>query len=465
MLDIDRLKNFFKNKKLDDAGTEALPQSEPRPLDAVRSGIYFLVIAFGGFLLWASFAPLDEGVPSEGIVSIETKRKAVQHISGGVVEKVFVKEGQQVKEGDLLIKLFSQKALAGYEEAHQHYLALRATEGRLNAELAGSSKITFHPDFIHDSNQDLVKQHIQNQTQLLNAKLSGLAADLSGIEESIKGQEAQIHGFKSVLESRRTQLNVLNEQLTGIKELVKEGYAPRSQQSDLEFKVAQSLGDIGDAQFNIVRCERAIGELKQKYSSRKEQERKDIDTQMADVRSQVDAYAEKSKALKNELIETEIKSPATGQVVGLQMQTVGGVIGPGQKVMDIVPFGEPLLIEVKISPSVIDKVRTGMPVDIRFTNFANSPQLLVEGNLETISHDLLTDPQSAAAQGGGGGQAPPSYYLARVSVKPSGMKILGQRQLQPGMPVSVVIKTGQRSLMKYIMHPLVKRLASSMKEE
>ena len=89
MLDIDRLKNFFKNKKLDDAGTEALPQSEPRPLDAVRSGIYFLVIAFGGFLLWASFAPLDEGVPSEGIVSIETKRKAVQHISGGVVEKVF----------------------------------------------------------------------------------------------------------------------------------------------------------------------------------------------------------------------------------------------------------------------------------------------------------------------------------------------------------------------------------------
>ena len=453
----NKIKQFFQQNLNQNEDQEA--SEERQPLDAVRAGIYFLLIGFGGFLVWATFAPLDEGVPSEGTVSIETKRKPVQHLSGGVVEKVYVKEGQLVQENQLLMTLTSQRARAAYEEAHQHYLGLRAAEGRLNAESAGSDHIIFHPDLLTDSNKMLVQQHIQNQTQLLNAKLTGLKADLSGIEESIKGQEAQIQGYKYVLESRRAQLALLNDQLVGLRALVKEGYAPKNQQSDLELKVAQTTGDIGDAASNILRSERAIGELKQKYNARKEQERKESDTQMADVRSQVDAYAEKSKALKNELIETEIRSPATGQVVGLQMQTVGGVIQAGQKIMDIVPQDEPLLIEVKVAPNLIDKLRKGMEADIRFANFANSPQLMVEGNVETISHDLLTDPQNSA------GQPPSSYYLARISVKPSGMKVLGDRQLQPGMPVQVVIKTGQRSLMKYIMHPLVKRIAASMKEE
>ena len=429
------------------------------PIDAVKAGIYFIIFGLGGFLLWATFAPLDEGVPSEGTVSIETKRKSVQHLTGGVIETVNVKEGQLVKKDQLLISLTSQKAKAAYEEVNQHYLGLRATEGRLNAERAGEYNIKFHPDLIKNPNKVLVKQYIENQKQLLNSRLSGLKADLSGMEESIKGLQAQIQGYKGILESKQLQLNLINEQLLGVRELVKDGYLPRSQQSDMDIKAAQLNGEINDTKASMIRTERAIAETKQKINSRIEQQRKEIDSIMAEVRAQVDADSEKSKALRVELANTQIRSPSEGQVVGLQMQTIGGVISPGQKIMDIVPIDEALLIDVKVPPMLIDRIRTGMEADIRFTNFANSPQLLVEGNVDSISHDLLSDPQTNS------GQPPASYYLARVSVKSSGIKKLGSRQLQPGMPVQVVIKTGERSLMNYILHPLMKRIAASMKEE
>jgi protease secretion system membrane fusion protein len=412
-------------------------------------------MGLGVFLLWAFFAPLDEGVPSEGTVSIDTKRKSVQNMQGGKIEKMYVKEGQLVKEGDLLLTLKSQHARAAYEESHQYYLGLRAAEVRLNAELKGSSKMNYHPDLINDSNHELVEQHIKNQNQLLNARLNSLKADLAAINESIKGQEAQIKGYQTVLDSRNYQVGLLKTQLVGVSALVTEGYAPRNQQSDLELRAAQTTGEIGDALSKIESGRLGIAELKQKYNARTEQEKKDINTQMADIRLRVDAYAEKSKSLIEELKETEVRSPATGQVLGLQIQTIGGVIQPGQKIMDIVPQDEPLLIEVKIAPYLIDKIRPGMDADIRFSNFSNSPQLMVDGVVDTISQDLLTDPQANT----------PPYYLARVSVKESGLKVLGSHQLQPGMPVQVVIKTGERSLMKYIMHPFVKRLAASMKEE
>ena len=150
----------------------------------------------------------------------------------------------------------------------------------------------------------------------------------------------------------------------------------------------------------------------------------------------------------------EIKSPASGQVVGLAVQTVGAVVSPGQKLMDIVPEGELLLLESKVPPHLIDRVHAGLPVDVRFAAFAHSPQLVVDGQLVSVSGDLLTEPQTNV-----------TYYLARVELTPEGLRKLGTRSLQPGMPVEVVLHTGERSLLTYLLHPLTKRLAASMKEE
>jgi membrane fusion protein, protease secretion system len=423
-----------------------------------RKGAAIVLVGLLGFVLWAVFAPLDEGVPTEGVVSVETNHKVVQHLTGGMVSALQVHEGQEVQTGDVLFKLDAQASKARYEEVWQRYAGLRAQEDRLRAEQSHRAVIDFHPDLTSQQQDPLIQQQMRNQSQLLAARTAALAADIAAKRESIAGYQALIEGYRGVLSSHESQLALLEEQLKGVRALAAEGYAPRNQQNDLEQRVAALYGERANTQANMTRAQRAILELQQQINQRNQTEQKEIDADMAQVKLQVEADAQKVLALRQELGRTEIRAPAAGQVVGLQVHTVGAVIQPGQKLMDIVPSGEALIIDAQIPPHLIDKIQVGQAADIRFSTFANSPQLLAEGQLKSLSKDLLSKP-AATAEGS------QSYYLARVMLTDKGMHALQGRQLQPGMPVQVVIKTGERTLWNYLMHPLSKRLAASMKEE
>jgi membrane fusion protein, protease secretion system len=423
-----------------------------------RKGALILLAGVIGFVVWAAYAPLDEGVPTEGQVSVESNHRVVQHFSGGIVSSLLVHEGQQVKAGDLLFKLDEQASKARYEEVRQRYAGLRAQEDRLRAEQLNRAVIEFHPDLLKLQDDPLIQQQMRNQSQLLAARTSALAADIAGKRESIAGYQAMIQGYQGMLASHESQLVLLEEQLQGLRALTAEGYAPRNQQNDLEQRVAALHGERANTQANIIRTQRAILELQQQINQRNQLEHKEMDAEMAQVKLQVEADAQKLVALRDELGRTEIRSPASGQVVGLQVHTLGAVIQPGQKLMDIVPSGESLIIDAQIPPHLIDKIHAGQAADVRFSTFSNSPQLLAEGRLKSVSSDLLTKP-AATLEGS------QSYYLARIVLTEKGMQALQGRQLQPGMPVQVVIKTGERTLWDYWMHPLSKRLAASMKEE
>jgi protease secretion system membrane fusion protein len=436
------------------AASDAATDGAGDGMRAGRIGLWVLLIGFGGFLLWASLAPLDEGVPAAGMVAIDTKRKAVQHLSGGIVEQVLVREGEEVKEGQTLLLLDSAVARANFESVRQRYLGLRAMQGRLLAEQAGQAVITFHPDLVAVKSDPLIRQQMQTQEQLLTTRQSLLRSDLQSIEESIAGQQGLLVSYKEVLENRKKQQSLINEELGQLRGLVADGYAPRNRQREMERMAAESSSSIADLQGNTVRALRAVGELRQRSLSRQQEYRKEIESQLAEVSRDVLSEQEKLLAVTNDLARTEIRSPASGQVVGLAVQTVGGVVQAGQKLMDIVPKGVPLLLEAHVAPHLIDRVHTEMPVDVRFSSFANSPQLVVAGQVVSVSRDLLTEPQTNM-----------SYYLARVAVTPEGLKHLGNRQMQPGMPVEVIFKTGERSMLTYLMHPLTKRLAASMTEE
>ena len=421
---------------------------------AGRIGLWALGIGFGGFLLWAALAPLDEGVPSQGHVAIDTKRKSVQHLSGGIIKDVLVGEGDQVKEGQLLIKLDDAAAKANFEAIRQRYLGLRAMQGRLLAEQAGQTAITFHPDLVAAASDPLIKQQMMNQEQLLRSRKAALQADLQSIQESIQGQQGLSAAYDGMMSSRRNQFSLLNEELTNTRSLVKEGYVPRNRQLELERQVSESKTSMAELQGNTIRSRSSVAELRQRAIVRQQEYRKEVETQLADVTREVLSDAGKFIALQDDLTRTEIRSPAAGQVVAMAVQSVGSVIGPGQKVLDVVPANESLLLETRVQPHLIDRVHAGMLVDVRFSSFARSPQLVVQGKLVSVSGDLLTDPQSGAG-----------YYLARVTVTPEGLKKLGKRQMQPGMPVEVVFRTGERSLLTYLLHPLTKRIAASMNEE
>lgn len=421
---------------------------------AARLGLWALGLGFGGFLLWAALAPLDEGVPSQGTVAIDTKRKTVQHLSGGLIREVLVREGDTVQQGQLLMRLDAAAAQAGYESVRQRYLGLRAMQGRLMAEQSGATRMVMHSDLQEAASDHLIQQQIQTQEQLLLTRLHLLRSDLQSIEESIQGQQGMLQAYGGMLQSRQGQRASLNEELQLLRGLVSEGYAPRNRQHELERMVADQATAIADLQGQTIRAHRSITELRQRALSRQQQQRQEVQTQLAEVDRDVLVEQERFKAMTDELARTEIRAPAAGQVVGLLAQTVGGVVQAGQKLMDIVPGNAPLLLEAQVAPHLIDRVQAGLPVDVRFSSFAHSPQLVVQGRLQSISGDLLTDPLTQAG-----------YYLARVEVTPEGLLRLGKRQLQPGMPVEVVFKTGERSLLTYLLHPLTKRLAASMTEE
>jgi len=420
-----------------------------------RTGLWVLGLGLGGFLLWAGLAPLDEGVPTQGVVTLDTKRKTVQHLSGGIVKEVLVHEGQQVKEGDPLLRLDGAVAKANYEAVRQRYLGYRAMQSRLFAEQAGQNAIDFHPDVKAAMNDPLIKQQVLTQQQLIQARRAALAADLQGIEESVQGLKEQLGSYQNILVQRRSQLSLLTEELNNTRGMVKEGYAPRNRQLELERMVADSNAAIADLNGNSLRVQRQVAELTQRSMARKQEYRKEVETQLADVTREVQSDAEKFVAVSADLDRMEIKAPASGQVVGLTVQTVGAVLQPGQKLLDVVPDSQTLLLEAHIPPHLIDKVQAGLSTDVRFNAFAHSPQLVVEGKVLSVSGDLLSDPA----------QPQFSYFLARVQVTPEGMKTLGKRQMQPGMPAEIVIKTGERSMLTYLLHPLLKRMASSMKEE
>jgi protease secretion system membrane fusion protein len=421
---------------------------------ASRVGLWALGLGLGVFLLWAAFAPLDEGVPSQGHVAIDTKRKPVQHLTGGLIKEVLVGEGDQVKEGQLLVRLDDAAAKANFEAVRQRYLGMRAMQGRLTAEQAGQRSIKFHADLQAAAQDPLIRQQMVNQEQLMQSRQSALHADLQSIEENLQGQQSLISSYESMLGNRRNQLSLLNEELTNTRGLVKDGYAPRNRQLELERMVSESSTSIADLQGNTARTKRVVAELRQRAVLRQQEYRKEIESQIADVTREVQSDYEKFHALQDDLNRTEIRSPAAGQVVSLAMQAPGGVVGPGQKLMDIVPANEVLILETRVPPQLIDRVHAEIPVDVRFSAFAHSPQLVVEGKVVSVSADLLTDPQNGSG-----------YFLARVLVTADGMKKLGKRQMKPGMPVDVVFKTGERSLLTYLLHPLTKRIAASMTEE
>jgi len=428
-------------------------KTDTRP--AIRLGFWILVVGFGLFLAWAAWAPLDEGVAAQATVSVETRRKIIQHMQGGVIREVAVKEGAEVKQGDLLVSLDDAATRATYESIRQNYLAQRAQESRLLAEISGTPSITFHPDLLV-KNDAVAAQHITVQQQLFASRRAAQAAELAAAKQSVAGLEGSIVGLKQMLEGRKSQQALLAKQVVDVKALADDGFAPRNHALQLEQSQAELRTTLSDLETNVMRTQSAIAESNLKIAQRRQEYLKEVSAQLADVRREVQGNQERLLAIKAELDRTQIKAPVDGQVLALAVTGAGGVVSPGQRLMEILPRGETLLLDAKVPPNVIDRVKVGEAVEVRFQAFANSPQLVVHAKLVSLSGDAVTENVGAMVH---------TYYLARVELTPEGVKALGPRVMQPGMMADVLIKTGERSFLAYLMHPLIKRVAASMTEE
>ena len=253
-----------------------------------RIGLWVLGIGFGGFLVWAAVAPLDEGVPTMGTVTIDTKRKPVQHLAGGTVKEVLVREGQAVEEGQPLVRLSDATIRAEWESVRQQYFGLRAMEGRLMAEQLGSTQISFSQDLLAAAEEDPeIARHVSVQKQLALSRRSSIDATLASIRESVRGLEAQIESYERMMAEREQQRALMRQQLAGIRDLVAEGYAPRNQQLELERSLAEIAANVSDLQGRQMSARQSILELKQRSITQMSEFQKTTDTELAGVRREV----------------------------------------------------------------------------------------------------------------------------------------------------------------------------------
>ncbi len=463
---IKKIKRFFGKDADESVSGELIPadaplsapaqvQTDERPI--VRFGMLTLSIGFGGFLLWAALAPLDEGVPGTGIVSVDTKRKTIQHLRGGIVESLEVREGDRVKSGDVLLRLNDTEVKAQLDIAQGQYWTVKAVESRLLAERDGRSQVTFPADMIEAAKSDpRAVEAMRVQGQLFAARRAALTSELGTMDENIIGLNEQIRGLQSVEAGKKTQIALLEKEATSLRGLVEEGFVPRNKLYELERTLADISGTRGSDLASIARAQAAINEMKLRKLQRQQDFRKEVETQMTDTQREVGTQSDRLLALKEEFDRTVIKAPTDGYVVGLEAHTVGGVIRPGDRIMDIVPEGDVLVVEAQLPVNLIDKVHVGQLANMHLQIvLGGGVQPSIQGKVVKVSADRLTDQRTGAP-----------YYLARIQITEQGEAELRKYKITPqaGMQTDVVIITGERTVLQYLLRPLFSRLSSGMKE-
>lgn len=421
-----------------------------------RLGWIIVLLGVGGFLLWALLAPLDKGVPLAGTVAKESNRKAVQHLTGGTVQQVLVKDGDTVKAGQVLVRMNAVNARSAYDITEAQYLTARATEARLEAERDGRTKITFPDELLKRRSEPRVAELMALQEQLLATRQASLRSELGSVDESIAGLKMQIQGLQESRDSKKEQVAILKEQLAGMRDLAKEGYVARNRLLDLERTYAQLGGAISEDIGNIGRAQRQVLELSMRKAQRMQDYQKEVRSTLSDVQREAEAMGAKRQAQSFELSNVEVKAPVDGTVVNLTVFTQGGVVGPGAKMMEIVPSDDPLIVEGALPVNLVDKVHPGLKTELMFSAFNTNRTPHIEGEVEQVAADRSVDEKSGAP-----------FYKVRVRVTPAGAKQIASHKLNivPGMPVELFVKTGERTMMNYLLKPVFDRAKSSMSED
>jgi protease secretion system membrane fusion protein len=421
-----------------------------------RLGWMIVLLGVGGFLLWALFAPLDKGVPLSGTVTKESNRKSVQHQTGGTVQQILVKEGDVVKAGQVLVRMNPVLAQSAYDTTEAQYVADLATEARLIAERDGRKTIAFPPELTRRRNEPHVADAMALQEQLLASRRASLQSELGALDESIAGLKMQVQGLQASRDSKQEQLKILKEQLDGMRDLAKEGYIARNRLLELERTYAELSGSLSEDIGNIGHAQRQELEIALRKSQRVQDYQKEVRTQLSDTQKEADALAARLEAQKFELANVDVRAPVDGTVVNLAVFTQGGVVPAGFKMMDIVPADDPLIVEGTLPVNLVDKVHPGLKVEMLFSAFNTNRTPHIEGEVETVSADRTVDERTGTP-----------YYRVRVRVTPKGAKMIAAHKLHiiPGMPVELFVKTGERTMMNYLLKPVFDRAKSALSED
>ena len=447
---------MYSEQGLSVRGATALPTASTDAGGAARYGVGFLVLTLGGFLLWACLAPLDQGVGGSGTVVVAGERKAVQSLVGGVVEKLLVSDGDRVTQGQLLVQLNTVQAQSQRDVILGKLLNDRSVEARWIAERLGKGEIQWPAQLLERVDEPRVKAAMDLQSQLFLTRRAELGSRLQIIEHEVEALQQQLLGYEGLKRNYDSQMNFQQQELKGLRDLASEGYIPRNKLLEAERNAAQLAGQIASGVGDVGRTRQAINESRLKALQAQQEFRRDAETQLSEVSAEAAGYADQINALQFEVDNGAIRAPVSGQVMDVNVHTVGGVAQAGQTLMQVVPLDAPMAITARFEPLMADKLRPGLPVHVHFTALQRVDTPTVTGMVATVSADQLIDEQTHQP-----------YFSAKVDIPADTVASLQTAGLlvRPGMLVDVTVVTGERTLMNYLMKPLRERLLAAFKEE
>lgn len=431
-------------------------QGDDRPIR--RLGLIFILIVFGGFGGWAAFAPLESAALASGTIQVEGYRKTVQHLEGGIIKTIQVRDGDVVSKDQVLVTLDDTQWRAQLEVLRGQYYAALAQEARLIALRDNLDKVVYPEELLAHQEDHRVKEamHLQNQT--FHVRKQAHEGEISVYQRQIEQLKAKATGLKSQKQSHDRLVNSYKAELEDFQNLLKEGFTEKQKVRDLERNLAQNEGQLGELLSTIAATELEIGETELKVLQLKKDLQREVAKEMGEVEANLSEERERMQSLEATVHRSVVKAPEAGMVLGLAIHTIGAVIQPGGRILDIVPQNEKLVIEAQVSLMDIDRVRVGQTAEIRFSAFKSRETPKMEGKVIALSADKLVDETKPDK---------PSYYLARVEVTPEGVAELAKHHLDlvPGMPAEVLINTGERTLLQYLSRPLTDTFARSFIED
>jgi HlyD family type I secretion membrane fusion protein len=413
------------------------------------------VLIVGTFLVlggWSAFARLDSAITATGVVSAETNRKTVQHLEGGIVREIHVREGQHVQAGQVLFRLDRTQAKAGYELQRNQLDSAIAQEARLIAERDGQDQIALPQELLDRADDPNVKRAIADQVAQFQERCGSLKGGIQILDAKIDQYQLEIEGLKQERSGTANQLGFVNEELVDVRHLFEKQLTQKSrlmllerERSRLEGLIGRSTADESKARNGIEEARLQIRQLRQKFEE-------DVANSMLETRQKINDLREKVRVAQDVLSRVDILSPTTGVAQNLRVFTSSGVVKAGEPMVDVVPERDALIVQAHVQPQDTENLQPGMPAEVRFSSFQTRILPIIVGKVESISRDRLVDEQTKQP-----------YFLAQVVVDdiPSFVK----DRLSAGMPADVIFPTGERTVLDYLVRPLKDRLRSVMREK